>query len=154
MHTPGDTSDIARMAVRALTTEQRDDLFRLALSVLPSGHPLRSRIDELHHKRHAGDDDSGADSGAEIYEAAVEVWREIEARKEVARLESVRKIEEYRNTWVAKRDDFLALGLVVNDELDEIQKAFAGAHQHHPSFCAWVYIDGSARPEGPGSLQF
>jgi hypothetical protein len=92
----GDSSDVARVAIRAFTAEQRDDLFRFALSVLPAGHQLRPRIDELLRK--AGQrlghvvDDALAE---EIYETAVEVWREIEALKEAAALESTRTIEEF-----------------------------------------------------------
>ena len=145
------SSDVARVAVRSLTTEQRDDLFRCALSLLPVGHQLRSRIDELLRKRQTvglAVDNELAD------ETAVEAWMEIEAVKDAAGLKSVRAIEEYRSTWAAKRDFLLAHGSVANHELDEVQKAFAEAHQHHPSFCVWVYIDGSPRIEGPGALQF
>ena len=91
---------------------------------------------------------------AETYEAAVETWREIEALKNTAGLASARGIEEYRSTWAAKRESILAHGSIVNHELEEVQKAFAEAHQQHPSFCVWVYIDGSAKPQGPGALQF
>src|SRR4051812_41407546 len=150
----GDSSDVARVAIRALTAEQRDDVFRFALSVLPAGHQLRPRIDELLRK--AGQklghvDDAIAE---QIYETAVEVWRGVEALKAASALESARTIEEYRSTWIVRLEEYLALGSIVKHELGDIQKAFADGHEHNPDFCVWVYRNELPEPDAPGALHF
>src|SRR6266571_8906998 len=127
----------ARMAIGALTAEQREDLFRFARSALPDGHQLKCRIDALVEKKsqrlgHIVDEALDA----EINTTAIEVWREIEALKDAAGRESARLMEEYRRARLAKVEQFLALGSIAEHELDDLKKAFADAHAHHPDLCA------------------
>jgi hypothetical protein len=149
------SSEDARIAIRALTAEQREDLFRFARSELPDGHRLKCQIDALVEKtsqRLGHIVDEALD--AEINETAIEVWKEIEGLKDAAERDRARIIEEYRRTRLARVEQFLGLGSIAEQELDELKKAFAEAHEHHPDLCAWLYINELATPTGPGTLYF
>ena len=144
----------AHIAVRALTTEQRQDLLRFAQSVLPEGHQLKHRIDEILNK--TGPQGSTVDEAlaAEIYETVVEVWREVETLKGATGRESARIVEGYRHTYLAKLDNALALRFIAEHELNDLKNAFAAAHERHPDFSAWLYINELPKPRRAGALQF
>lgn len=145
----------ARCAVQVLTTDQREDLFRFAQSVLPDGHQLKCRIGSLAPRiglRFGPIVDHAL--AAEIEETAIEAWREIEVLKDAAGRESARMIGEYRRDRLAKVEQYLALGSVAEHELDDLKKAFADADERHPDLSGWVYMNELPRPTGPGTLHF
>jgi hypothetical protein len=122
--------------------------------VLPEGHQLKRRIDVVLDKTGAPGLTVDQALTAELYETAVEVWREIESLREEAGSESARIVEGYRRAYVAKLDDALALRVMAEDELNDLKDAFAAAHQYHPGFGVWVYLNELPKPRGTGSLQF
>ena len=138
----------AHIAVRALTTEQRQDLLRFAQSVLPEGHQLKHRIDEILNKTRPPGPTVDEGLAAEIYETVVEVWREVETLKGAKGRESARIVEGYRHTYVAKLDNALAHRFIAEQKLNDLKNAFAAAHERHPDFTAWLYINELPNQEG------
>ena len=43
---------------------------------------------------------------------------------------------------------------MAEDELNDLEDAFASAHKHHPGFSAWLYINELPKPRGAGTLLF
>jgi hypothetical protein len=46
------------------------------------------------------------------------------------------------------------LGSIAKNELDALKNEFKAAHERNPGLRAWVYINESPKPTGPGSLHF
>ena len=72
----------ADIAIRALTAGQLRNLFHVAATVLPEGHPLKLRIRAIADDINAGTESTvGQALAPEVKDTAIAVWQAIEGQK-------------------------------------------------------------------------
>jgi hypothetical protein len=135
--------------------DERVALLRFVKSRLPDDDPLKCRIDtaiEVMTQRPADFVDEAI--AEEVKSTEVAAWRAIEAQKEISPEEPARIGDEYRNLRLSRFEQLVSLNSGDPGQWSEFEDAFKVDHQENPGLVAWVHINESPAPVGPGSLQF
>jgi hypothetical protein len=118
---------------------------------LRSGDDQDTGIDRQNERLHDVVDDL-VDTG--IKEIGVAAWQATEGQHEAAGREFARTTENYHRARLERMQQFLSCGVIAGDELHALWRDFREAHENNPEQSAWVYINESPIPAGPGSLHF
>ena len=142
-------------ALSALSAEERERFLRFVRAKLTDGDPLKCRIDTAVERISQGLEHSVGEMVVdEVKETEIAAWRAIETLKEATGRESVRMTEEYRSARLGRMEQLLSIGSVDPNEWSALQEEFSDAHEQNPELHAWIYINESPLPAGPGSLHF
>jgi hypothetical protein len=154
-HSPNRIPRERDSATTALSAEEREGFLRFVGARLPDGDPLKGRIDRaveiLSQRLEQSVDPPTAN---EITETEAAAWRTIEAQRAVACLEAARIMEEFRRERVGRLNQLLPVGDIDPDKWSALQDEFRVAYDLNPEQEAWIYINESPPPAGPGGLHF
>ena len=139
----------------ALNGEERKKFLCFVRTKLADGDPLIRRIDRavemISPTQEYPVDEAMAD---EVKETELAAGRAIEALKEEAGRELARITEKYRRARLDRMEQFLSARAIDPSEWNALQEEFRAAHEENPELQAWIYINESPLPSGPGSLHF